>query len=371
MEFVQERITTLHDFGEVNPTVALDSVAVVVPIAGADTDRASVRRTLRIAARHEPGAIVLPVRGDRAAARRVQTIADDLPVATAVIWCNAPEMEDLLSTAGIDPSGAKGFDVWLGLAVATAEHEHVVVHDADATSYTHQHLPRLVWPLTHGHSFVKAYYARVEQNQLYGRLLRLFWSPLVAAIDAEYDAPVIDYLSAFRYPLAGEFAMTASVAQSMSLPREFGLEIGVLGESHRVAGEREAAQVDLGWHRHDHRPVTGPNGLVPMARAIAGTIEAVLDADDIPIDLAELQPEYRARANRLIEQYAADADFNGLAHEEADERNQVDQYAQVLIDPDHPEWLPPLSSVSFDVEEVRAAGAPARSRALDTTREMN
>lgn len=371
MEFLQEGIATLHDFGGADPAVDLDDVAVVIPVAGEDVTRPSVRRTLRIVATHEPGTVVIPLRGDRGASARMRGLVDDLPMDGTVLWCNAPGTERLLEDRSLDPVGSKGLDVWLGLALATDGHDVVAVHDADATSYGPRHLTRLVWPVANGHAFSKGYYARVEDDRLYGRLTRLLWAPLLRAIADEHDAPVLEYLGAFRYPLSGEFAATAELLRSIQVPQEFGLEVGVLGETYRVADRDAIAQVDLGWHRHDHRPVTGPDGLVAMARSIVGTIADVLATHGIDLDLERLRPAYRDTAERFIDRYAADAAFNGLEYARSGERDQVDRYAAALSEPSVPTWLPPIEATDVSVDELLGAGAVEVASTLDARGEAD
>ena len=371
MEFVQEAVTTLHDLGNPDPTVDLAEVGVVVPVGGEDAIRDSVRRTLRIVADHDPGSLVIPVRGDRTAVGRIRSILEDHPVPATVLWCNAPGTQELLRSYSVPATGSKGLDVWLGLVLATQENDIVAVHDADVTSYSLHQLPRLVWPITRGHSFAKAYYARVEDERLYGRLSRLFLTPLLTALAAEHDAPILEYLQAFRYPLAGEFACRSNVVRSLRIPRGFGLEIGVLGETYRIAGPREAAQVDLGWHRHDHRPVTGPDGLVPMARAVGGTLDAVLRENDVHVDIQGVRDAYRRQAERYLEQYAADAAFNGLRYEVGHERSQSNRYANALDEVIEPTWLPPIEEVEIAVDELRTAGVVGDPQRLDARGEAD
>ena len=96
------------------------------------------------------------------------------------------------------------------------------------------------------------YYARVENDCLYGRLLRLFYAPVVRALanGAADRRPVTDggdllaYLGAFRYALAGEFATTGALARRLRAPRGWGLEVGTLGDALDATGFAGTAQVD-------------------------------------------------------------------------------------------------------------------------------
>lgn len=365
MEFVQEEIATLHDFGQVDHQVSLDSLGVVVPIAGADIERPSVERTLGIVSEHRPGSLVVPIRGDRAEYEKVRDMVEPGPTTATVLWCNAPGMKGLLEDVGVDSIGTKGLDVWLGIAVASEGVDSVVVHDADSTSYTQTLLPRLAWPLEHGADFSKGYYARIDGGQLYGRLMRLLWTPLIRTISDDQSAPILSFLEAFRYPLAGEFAFQTDIARDIRIPRGWGLEVGLLGEVFEAVGGKRSAQVDLGWHRHDHRPVGGSSGLATMARDVAGTVLAVLEARDISVDRDSLVSDYRDRAMQYLDQYETDAAFNGLIYDREDERRQIVEYARALERSRPPRWLPPIREVNLDVGTLQAVASEDRATSVE------
>lgn len=363
MEFIQEDITTLHDFGAVDIDCSLAKTAVVVPIAERDLSNSSTRRTLKLVENESVGELVVPVRGSYEA---VKSLNDSLGPRASVLWCDAPRVRELVDDLGLDPTGTKGLDVWLGLAVATGEFEHVIIHDADVTSYTTDHLYRLAWPLQHGYEFSKGYYARVENNQLFGRLLRLLWTPLLTAVREMYSSPFITYLSAFRYALAGEFGGDQATLREFSLPHGWGLEVGILAEAFEHAGETGSAQVDLGWHQHDHRSVDGPNGLTNMASAVVGILYHVLQEHDIPIDPSLLVRRYRYHASRMQRQYAADAAFNGLQYDENHETAQIERYLTAVQEPSEPSVIPSLSSVNLAGETVQER-ASVPTRAIDNS----
>jgi len=89
-----------------------------------------------------------------------------------------------------------------------------------------------------GHDFSKGYYARVEDGSLYGRLFRLFFRPLVRALaDAteRREPGILEYLDAFRYALAGEFATTDLVSR-LRVQRGWGLEVGRSARRSRTPG---------------------------------------------------------------------------------------------------------------------------------------
>ena len=334
MEYGQERIATLHDLTGHVPAAPTERAAVVVPMTEREYAGLAAERVLSKLERVSPGRVVVPL---RAPAEKVATFCDwlsgfDLPL--SVLWCNGPGVTDLLGERGLNGEAGKGRDVWLALGTAAATHEHVVVHDADARTYEAADVSRLLFPLAHGYDFVKGYYARVENGQLYGRLCRLFYEPLVRALaDAHPGAAILDYLGAFRYALAGEFAATADLARSLRIERHWGLEVGTLGDAFAEAGFEATAQVDLGRYEHDHRAVSGPTGLSDMSEHVAAALFRAVEAHGVAPDYDSLPTQYRETAREYVSDYAADAAFNGLDYDRADECEQVETYAGAISEP--------------------------------------
>jgi glucosyl-3-phosphoglycerate synthase len=213
-----------------------------------------------------------------------------------------------------------------------------------------------------GYESVKGYYARVEDGQLFGRLARLFVAPLLRALSGDHDDPLLAYLSAFRYPLAGEFAFTADAARSIRAQRAWGLEIGMLGEAYDVVGQTATAQVDLGMHRHDHRPVGGRGGLSTMAQEVGGALFRVLEDRGLAPDYERLPDAYRDAADTLIRQYGADAAVNGLTYDAAAERSQVQSYADSIRAPGPDDRLPAWTETTLSPTSVLEVSRDALGR---------
>jgi glucosyl-3-phosphoglycerate synthase len=356
MEYVQERVTTLHDFTDPLPEAPTDRAAVVVPMTGREHASLAAERVLTTLETIDPGRVVVALRAEagRAGEIRDWLAGYDLPV--EVVWCDGPRVASLLADADLDGPRGKGRDVWLALGVALAGDEELfVVHDADTSSYGPHHVRRLLFPLARGYEFTKGYYARVENDRLYGRLFRLFYVPLVRALADRHDAPVLDYLAAFRYALAGEFAATRRLASRLRVQRGWGLEVGTLGDAFAAAGFDGSAQVDLGVHEHDHRAVSGPSGLGDMSEEVgAALLRAVADGGVRP-DYGSLPGAYREAAHRLVDQYAADAAFNGLEYDRANELEQIDRYAEAVREPGPDRRLPAWVDAPLDGGELLAA----------------
>ena len=339
MEYVQERVATLHDYGGAHPEAPTEEAAVVVPMTEREHASLAAEHVLSTLSAVDPEQVYVPLRASGAAVAEVTDWIEGFDVDVDVLWCNAPRVETHLREHGLATDAGKGRDVWLALGVA-ARHDYVAVHDADATSYDAAHVPKLLAPLSGDHSFVKGYYARVEDGHLYGRLFRLFVRPLLRALDDRTDHPVVDYLLSFRYALAGEFAATGDVVRSLRAQPGWGLEVGTLGDAYEAAGFAGSAQVDLGTHEHDHRSVSGPSGLGDMCEAVGGALFRVLEDHGVAPDYDDLRGAYLDAADALIEQYAADARFNDLEYDRASEREQVRAYRRGVAAPGEDRRLP-------------------------------
>ena len=352
MEYVQGRIATLHDYGGAAPDAPTDRAAVVVPMTEREYGAWATERTLTQLESVDPARVFVPLRAspERAADFRTWLAEFDLPL--EVLWCSGGRVEALLSERDLDGEAGKGRDVWLALGLAAADHPYVVCHDADVRSYEAADVSRLLAPLSWDFSFTKGYYARVENDRLYGRLFRLLYAPLVRALRERHDAPILDYLDAFRYALAGEFAATSELVRGLRVERRFGIEVGTLGGAFDAAGVEGTAQVDLGRYEHDHRAVSGPTGLADMSEDVAAALLRVVEEHGVVPDYDDLPAAYRDAAGALIRGYEADALFNGLTYEAADEREQVERYAGAIEPPGADDRLPAWSSVDLDPGDV-------------------
>jgi glucosyl-3-phosphoglycerate synthase len=363
MDYTQERVATLHDYGDANPDAPTGRAAVVVPMTDREYAGLAPERVFSELERLDPAQVVVPLRApaERVAEFREWLAEFDIPL--SVLWCDGPRVEELLADAGLDGERGKGRDVWLALGVA-AEEEFVVVHDADTTTYEARDVRKLLFPLARDASFSKGYYARVENDRLYGRLFRLFYEPLVAALADGHDHDVVDFLGAFRYALAGECAMTSEVARKLRVQRRWGLEVGTLGEAYRIAGLDGAAQVDLGRYEHDHRAVSGPTGLSEMSEGVGRALFRAVEDTGLTPEYDALVERYLEHADRLVRAYGADAAFNGFDYDAEDERSQTETYADAIAPPGSDNRLPAWTDAPLDpADVVSAAAADARDAA--------
>jgi glucosyl-3-phosphoglycerate synthase len=339
MEYVQEGITTLHDFGNANPGAPTAEAAVVVPMTEREHAGLAAERVLSALESIGPQRVIVAL---RSSSDRVESVVEwlsgfDLPL--EVLWCDGPRLGSLLSSNGLNGTRGKGRDVWLALGLA-AKSEYVVVHDADTKTYDESHVPKLLFPLARGMAFSKGYYARVENDRLYGRLFRLLYRPMIEALSHGNDAAVLDFLGSFRYALAGEFAVTGRVARKLRIQRGWGLEVGTLGETFRLVGSEGVAQVDLGVHEHDHRSVSGPSGLSEMSQQVTTALLRAVEENGVDPAYKTLEKRYRAAAERLVDAYALDSAFNDLEYDRSGERAQIETYADAIEPPGSDTRLP-------------------------------
>ncbi|SNR41218.1 glycosyltransferase family protein [Halorubrum vacuolatum] len=369
MEYVQERVTTLHALRDHRPDAPTDRAAVVVPMTEREYGTLAAERVLTALETVDPARVIVPLRAPADRAPAFAAWLDGFDLAVETLWCDGPRLTALLADRGVNGSRGKGRDVWLGLGRAL-DAEYVVVHDADTRTYSPSFVHRLLFPLAHGHTFSKGYYARVEDGALYGRLFRLFFRPLLRALARNRDRDVLAYLESFRYALAGEFAATTDLIERLRLQRGWGLEVGTLGEAFAHAGFEGSAQVDLGRYEHDHRSVDGPTGLADMSEAVGAATLRVAEEHGVEIDYSSLPERYRAEARRLVRGYEADAAFNGLEYDRDGERTQVERYAEAIAKPGPDTRLPawreaPLSPAAV-ADAARADLADAREgRSVD------
>lgn len=282
----------------------------------------------------------------------------DVPTPVSFLWIESERTQDLFRTLqdrGLDPGqDGKGRSCWLayGFLLASGDCEVIALHDSDILNYSRSLLARLCYPVVHpnlGFEFSKGYYARVG-DRLYGRVTRLFMTPLIRAMeDLAKGAPFLRFLDSFRYPLAGEFAMKADLARVTRVPSDWGLEVGILSEIHRNCATNRVCQVDVADnYEHKHQIVSeddATKGLRRMTHDIAKALfhtmagEGVVFNDD---HFRNLQVRYVRIAEDMINRYYADAMLNGLQFDRHAEEIAVATFAKSLQQAAHDFMFDPL-----------------------------
>ena len=151
----------------------------------------------------------------------------------------------------LEPVPGKGEVLWRSLAATTGD---VVCYlDSDLVDFDPAFVPALLGPLltVPGVHLVKGFYRRplrletAEVDTGGGRVTELLVRPLLAALRPE--------LAGIVQPLGGEYAGTRELLESLPFAAGYGVEIGLLLDTHAARGLDALAQVNLGVRKHRNR----------------------------------------------------------------------------------------------------------------------
>lgn len=165
------------------------------------------------------------------------------------------------------PVPGKGEVLWRSLAATTAD--IVCYLDSDLVDFDPAFVPALLGPLltAPGVALVKGFYRRplrLETTQADtggGRVTELLVRPLLAALRPE--------LAGVVQPLGGEYAGTRELLESVPFAAGYGVEIGLLLDTHASRGLDALGQVNLGVRKHRNRSLLQ---LGVMARQILAAV---------------------------------------------------------------------------------------------------
>ncbi|MEM8865499.1 MAG: glycosyl transferase [Planctomycetota bacterium] len=351
-------ITTLHDLSTVRPdqleatlrqSVARYPIGLVLPITASDMRAAPFAKIAAklVEADYLHTACFVLNRADspddyRETLRLVAPMGDR----AQVLWTDGPRgraATDDLMNAGFDVSiPGKGRAVWFafGYLLADDRLKAFVLQDGDIENYDNEMLIRLCLPMAHAgmdFDFCKAFYARCT-TRMHGRVVRLLVTPLLRAlISVMGNDPYLVFLRSFRYPLAGEFAVTSTLARSNRIPCDWGLEVGTLAEVFRNTSPKRVCQVDIArLYDHKHQPlsVEDPNkGLMKMAMDILKNMIRTLASRGTVFTkghFISLRSAYLRLAQDAIRQYHADSLMNGLEYDRHSEEQAIEGFAQLI-----------------------------------------
>ncbi|WP_300010207.1 glucosyl-3-phosphoglycerate synthase [Pseudonocardia sp.] len=152
---------------------------------------------------------------------------------------------------GLEPLPGKGEVLWRSLAATSGD--VVCFLDSDLVDFDAGFVPALLGPLltVPGVALVKGFYRRplrmetTQHDTGGGRVTELVARPLLAALRPE--------LSGIVQPLGGEYAATRELLESVPFATGYGVEIGLLLDTHSRAGLDALAQVNLGVRKHRNR----------------------------------------------------------------------------------------------------------------------
>ncbi len=309
-----------------------------------------------------------------------------LPQRTHILWNDGERLRNLdkqLAGEGLSPTHeGKGRNVWfcLGYALSLEHIEAVALHDCDIITYDRYFPARLFYPVanpTFSFEFCKGYYARINGDKLSGRLTRLFVTPLLRALKKVVGSlDYLEFMDSFRYPLSGEFSLRRDFIQTVRIPGDWGLEVGVLSEVYRNLSRHQVCQVDIAdTYDHKHQVLSAEeqeSGLVKMSVEIAKSLFRKLATEGIPLSpecFRSIKASYFRIALESIEQYYYDAKINGLNFDRHMEEGSVDLFAQGIMNagesflanpmeaPFIPNWNRVHSAIPDFGEQIRTAVA--------------
>ena len=245
-----------------------------------------------------------------------------------------------LSEAGfpINQPG-KGRNMFMSFGIATALGAQAIgLIDADIKTFRRVQLDRLFYPVVVlGYDFSKAYYSRLMDRMLYGRVKRLLMDPLLLALKRKFTESrhekmlnLIVFLLGFNYQLSGEVAFHVDLLKRMRFATNWGVEIFTLIEVYRKAAA--TAQVMFSEEPFDHKhqdpsPGDQGRGLNRMAIDIVTTLmHALVIEEGLEISetfFRDLAVTYQAVAEEQIKKYSDDAAFNNLRYDRSGEEKLV------------------------------------------------
>jgi len=390
MDIKQEEVTTLHDIcvdkeeliKSIREVAVERPITIIMPMLYREIKNRAINNIVKGLNKCDyVEDILIPLSAEnKEEFEKVKRFFSKLETKHYVIWCNGRKITKLLhelKEEGINvlKYKGKGRDVWIALGIASLRSYAMALHDADVQTYNELIPAKLLFPILEPEldfKFSKGYYARVnlQKNIIYGRVFRLFLHPLLKALVDEigYEPDFLNFLRAFRYPLAGEFAMTKDVAIDVDVPGDWGIEIGILAEIYRNVARKRICQVDLGFYEHKHQELGNKeSGLVRMVRDIFKTLLRVLTEEDrIQISdsfLTSLRVVYQRVARDCIRQYHADAVFNHLKYDRHLEETIVERFSKHMLEAGKeylkkpigariPDWLRTISAKRKIREEL-------------------
>jgi glucosyl-3-phosphoglycerate synthase len=239
---------------------------------------------------------------------------------------------DKLSEAGFGLEiRGKGRNMFLSFGIAIAlGAQSVGLVDADIRSFRRQQLDRLFYPVqVLNYQFSKAFYARLHDGQMFGRVKRLLLDPLLIALKRKFTETkqvkvlrLVDFLLTFNYQLSGEVVFNTSLLQRMHFSMNWGVEIFTLIETYRKATNIAQVEISRKPFDHKHQPISMTDrekGLHKMATDVVTTLlNALVTEEGLEISdyfIRDLTLTYLDVADSLIKMYADNAAFSGLEYD--------------------------------------------------------
>ncbi|MBW2207021.1 MAG: hypothetical protein JRG79_08940 [Deltaproteobacteria bacterium] len=283
-------------------------------------------------------------RASEAEAMRLRELVLGYGIRNHVIqWNDGPGFSSIynqLNEAGFniqEPGKGKNMFLSFGIAIALGG-ESIGLVDADIKTFKRLQLERLFYPVVVlNHDFSKAYYARIKERELYGRVKRLLLDPLLLSLKRKFTESreekmlrLIDFLLGFHYQLSGEVVFHVDLLKKMRFATNWGVEIFTLIEVYRKASYVAQVMFSREPFDHKHQEVSAEDrgkGLNRMAVDIVTTLmNALVIEEGLEISdtfFRDLAITYQAVAEEQIKKYSDDAGFNNLIYDRDAEENLV------------------------------------------------
>lgn len=266
-------------------------------------------------------------------------------------WNDGPGFKGIyekLNDAGFnisEPGKGKNMFLSFGIAMALGA-ESVGVIDADIKTFKRTQLDRLFYPVVAlNYDFSKAYYSRIMDKAIYGRVKRLLLDPLLLALKRKFTETreekmlrLIDFLLGFNYQLSGEVVFNINLLKKMRFATNWGVEIFTLIEVFRKASSPAQVMFSKEPFDHKHQSLSKKNkekGLNRMAIDIVTTLmNALVIEEGLEISetfFRDLAITYQAVAEEQIKKYSDDASFSNLAHDRDAEEKMVREVFRTSI----------------------------------------
>ena len=283
-------------------------------------------------------------RANEEQAKKAWNFFKKLNCAFTILWNDGPNLLKLdkeLKNYNLAPQElGKGRNVWycLGMAIARGEARSIAFHDCDILTFDRRLLAKLFYPVVNplfNFEFCKGYYPRVAEGKMNGRVSRLLVTPLLMAMEKTVGHnDYLEYMKAFKYPLAGEFSFRRNLMADMRIPCDWGIEIGILSEMYRNQASNRICQVDLAdTYDHKHQDLSiddQTKGLSKMSIDIIKTLIKKLATQGNSFSLEtfrSIKATYYRTALDMIDIYRSDALMNGLKYDSHMEEKAVELFA--------------------------------------------
>lgn len=282
-----------------------------------------------------------------------------------VLWTDDPDLP-----ASVRHPGAIH---WLPLAMLVSEGEcDVIAVDRCQSGREARHtVASLLHALTStGLSFVKSY-PQVNQDVMERRFTRLFFRPLVCAIQKlAPQCRCAGVLAAVQAPLYGGYALKTRLAKEMRLTVSAGFQTALLSEAIRLAGEERVGELAVDDQAASSLASLAPPSiplnemLVQSTLAIFSAIAAegtVLTSDH----MRTLEVLYRRLAEDSLRDYAAAAGEDEIPYNQHHEECAVTRFGTAIKEAVRQFKADPLGCVSMP-----AGGFAAAASAVGSVRDL-